>query len=117
MSEFDRPSAYFPRPEMPKGPEPKVVPPMTITPEELEGWKQFYAGNEQGIVLRMIAHIEQQAAEIRTLTAERDRLRGAMEWYANEYNWQDCGEVGGPSNVPTHKDQGERARNALAGRE
>lgn len=52
-----------------------------------------------------------QALEIEALRHERDGLRAALEWYADEgnYNWS-----GALMGVPAARDNGERARQALA---
>jgi len=58
---------------------------------------------------------------IEGLMAEVERLKNAIEWYANRWNYDeptvemgDSSLESGPSDV--QEDQGERARNALAGK-
>lgn len=52
-------------------------------------------------------------ARIADLTAENERLRTALAWYADEDNWHRFG----PRSVPVVGDYGDRARAALAGEE
>ena len=45
------------------------------------------------------------------LMAERDKLRAALEWYADIANWEY--DPGGPFYYPADKDHGQIARRAL----
>lgn len=60
-------------------------------------------------------------AEMAQTTDDHERLRGALEWYADEASWS-VDEVSGPheseyASCPVLRDEGQKARDALKGGE
>lgn len=79
--------------------------------ERCEAYKgQVKAGAVE--IERLQKHSAERAQDIITLGQEVGRLRGALQWYADDDSWQDCGDAESYSSK-AKDDAGQRAKVAL----